>query len=56
MNTRQFFKHRYVHALEKLATAEGIELPSLRDRVQNLTAELSASAFLKKESASTLCI
>jgi len=26
VNTRQFLKHRNLHALAKLATAEGIEL------------------------------
>jgi len=35
-NTRQFLKHRYLHALAKLATTEGIELRS--------GAELFASA------------
>jgi len=29
LNTRQFLKHRYLHALAKLAMAEGIELRNL---------------------------
>jgi len=29
LNTRQFLKHIYLHALAKLATAEGFELRSL---------------------------
>jgi len=29
LNTRQFLKHRYLHALAKFATAEGFELQSL---------------------------
>jgi len=37
INTRQ------LHALAKLATAEGIELSSLSGRVRNLIAELFAS-------------
>jgi len=40
------FKHRYLHALAKSASAERIELLSLSGRVRNLTAELSASNFL----------
>jgi len=36
----------YLNALAKLATVEGIELPSLSGRVRNLTAELSASVAL----------
>jgi len=36
INTRQFLKHRYLHALAKLATAEGIELRSLSSRIRNL--------------------
>jgi len=42
---KTIFQHKYLHALAKLATAEGIELPSLSGKVRNLTAELSASAF-----------
>jgi len=44
MNTRQIFKHRYFHALAKSATEERMELLSRSGRVQNPTAELSASA------------
>jgi len=29
LKAREFLKHRYLHALAKLATAEGIELRSL---------------------------
>jgi len=39
INARQFFKHRYIHALVKLATAERIELfnhLSLSYLLQNL--------------------
>jgi len=39
------FEHRYIHSLAKLATAEGIEFPSLSGRVRNLTA---AFIFLLK--------
>jgi len=35
MNTRQFFKHRYVHAPAKSATAEEIELRSQSGRARN---------------------
>jgi len=42
---KTIFEHRYVHALAKSAAAEGIELLNLSDRVRNLTAELSASAY-----------
>jgi len=39
---KTIFEHRYIHALAKSATAEGIELSNLRSRVRNVTAELSA--------------
>jgi len=42
MNTGQFFKHRYIHALANSATAEGIQLRSRSGRARNLFAELSA--------------
>jgi len=41
---KTIFQHRYLHALAKSATAEGIELRSLSVRVRNLTAKLSANA------------
>jgi len=43
---KTIFEHRYTHALAKSATTEEIELPSLNGRVRNLTAELSANAFM----------
>jgi len=43
---KTIFEHKYICTLAKLATAEGIELPSLSGRVRNLTAELSASAWV----------
>jgi len=35
-----FLKHRYLHAIAKLATAEGIELRSLSVRVRRLAADM----------------
>jgi len=45
---KTIFKHKYICTLAKSATVEGIELPSLSGRVQNLTAELSANALSHK--------
>jgi len=59
--TKDNFYYRYYtqYALEKLATAEGIEHPNLSGRVQNLTAKLFANAqkfqdILISQSRSTL--
>jgi len=44
LSKRQFLKHRYLHVLAKLATAEeGIELWSLSVWVRRLTDELFAT-------------
>jgi len=42
---KTIFKHMYLHALAKLATAEGFLLKSLSVWVRRLTAELFASAI-----------
>jgi len=41
-----FWKHMYIHALAKSATAEGIELSSLSSRVRNLTANKILKKFI----------
>jgi len=43
-NSRQLFKHKYLHATCGITTEEGIELWSLCIKVQCLTTERSASA------------
>jgi len=39
------FEHRYLHALVKSTTAEGIELSSLSGRVRNLTIRKCRAIF-----------
>jgi len=45
LNTRQFLKHRNLHALAKLAVAEGIELWSISGRVWHLLLSYSQCLF-----------
>jgi len=45
MNTRQFFKHRYLLTFAKSATANEIKLSNLSGSIWKLIAELFASAY-----------
>jgi len=49
INSRHFLNTSIYALLRKSAAAEGIELPSLSGRVQNLSASASFSQVLKDE-------